>query len=409
MRIKPLMFCISLCCLSFSVSAQPPQQELRDIKQAINNAQTDLKQKQAAAQRAQAALRQSTDALEKARKELLLLNREQGAVWSRLQKLQGELERIKTEVAGTKAQVVRLLAGHYKNRQPNSIGLFLKNAEPGQKSRYLQYVRHINQANEKAIQNLTKQQDELAGREKAIDAELARLKKLKSAKQAVVSKLGQAQSEAKKQSAALTAQIDGQSKKITRLRADEQRLNGLLAAISRRSAAGKKSQASIRKKAAKERLARSGRNAPRGNLTAEDRALAGPDQSQKDGFSRMQGRLPRPVGGSVAGRFGQARSGGGTWKGVFFATASAGVRSVASGTVAYAGALAGYGNTVVVDHGGGYVSVYTGLNSIGTGSGVPIASGGHIGTSGTLPDGEQGLYFEIRYRNQPMNPLSWLR
>lgn len=411
MRLQPLLLCGALC-FSFPALAEPPAQELQDIRKAIDSAQTDLKQKQAAQQRAQAALARSTGALENARRELASLTREQSAAWRRLQKLQAELEQVKTEIAGTQAQVTRLLAGHYKSRRPASVALFLKNAEPGQKARFLHYVKHINQANRQAVDNLNRQQGQLAGREKAVDAELGRLKKLQAAKQNAVNKLGRAQSEAKKQSHALNAEIDSQTKKIAGLRSDEQRLNNLLANIARRSAANKKAQARSRRKAARERLAESGKSGglpPKGNLTAEDRALTGDYQSQSGTLGRMQGRLRRPVGGSIAGRFGQARGNGGTWRGVFFATPPSGVGSVAAGTVVYAGPLSGYGNTVVIDHGADYVSVYTGLGSIGTGSGSFVPAGGHIGTSGTLPGGEQGLYFEIRYRNQPMNPLSWLK
>ena len=47
--------------------------------------------------------------------------------------------------------------------------------------------------------------------------------------------------------------------------------------------------------------------------------------------------------------------------------------------------------------------------SVSAGGGSTVGSGSVLGTSGSLPSGEQGLYFEIRYRNQPMNPLSWVR
>nr|UOP05267.1 peptidoglycan DD-metalloendopeptidase family protein [Conchiformibius kuhniae] len=77
--------------------------------------------------------------------------------------------------------------------------------------------------------------------------------------------------------------------------------------------------------------------------------------------------------------------------------------------MAYAADLRGYGNTVIIDHGEGYLSVYTGLSSLSVGAGGTVVAQQTLGTSGTLPGGEQGLYFEIRYRNRPMNPLAWLR
>lgn len=414
--VKPLLLG-ALIAFSIHSNAAPDSTSLQNIRQAISEAQTDLKQKQAAQARAKQTLANSQSALTKAQRELESLNRQQSAAWNNLQKLQAELEKTKTDISSTKAQVARLLESHYKNRQQNAVVLFLKNAEPGQKARYLEYARYINQANEKAIQDLIVQQQQLAEREKAVDAELARLKRLRTQKQAAINRLNKTHNSALQQSQALNSQIDQQNRRIAALRSDEARLNAVLANIARRNAAAKKAQAPAKRQQAETRLAQQRNNTKknpngsgvRSTLTAEDRSLQGSDQSNNSGLGKLQGSLRRPVGGSISGRFGQARPGGGTWRGVFFATPPASVHSIAAGTVAYAGALSGYGNTVVVDHGGGYVSVYTGLGSISAGGGSTVGSGSVLGTSGSLPGGEQGLYFEIRYRNQPMNPLSWVR
>lgn len=414
--VKPLLLG-ALIAFSIHSNAAPDSTSLQNIRQAISEAQTDLKQKQAAQARAKQTLANSQSALTKAQRELESLNRQQSAAWNNLQKLQAELEKTKTDISSTKAQVARLLESHYKNRQQNAVVLFLKNAEPGQKARYLEYARYINHANEKAIQDLIVQQQQLAEREKAVDAELARLKRLRTQKQAAINRLNKTHNSALQQSQALNSQIDQQNRRIAALRSDEARLNAVLANIARRNAAAKKAQAPAKRQQAETRLAQQRNNTKknpngsgvRSTLTAEDRSLQGSDQSNNSGLGKLQGSLRRPVGGSISGRFGQARPGGGTWRGVFFATPPASVHSIAAGTVAYAGALSGYGNTVVVDHGGGYVSVYTGLGSISAGGGSTVGSGSVLGTSGSLPGGEQGLYFEIRYRNQPMNPLSWVR
>ena len=413
---KPLLLA-ALITFSIHSNAAPDSTSLQNIRQAISEAQTDLKQKQAAQARAKQTLANSQSALTKAQRELESLNRQQSITWNNLQKLQAELEKTKTDISSTKAQVARLLESHYKNRQQNAVVLFLKNAEPGQKARYLEYARYINQANEKAIKDLIVQQQQLAEREKAVDAELARLKRLRTQKQAAINRLNKTHNSALQQSQALNSQIDQQNRRIAALRSDEARLNAVLANIARRNAAAKKAQAPAKRQQAETRLAQQRNNTKknpngsgvRSTLTAEDRSLQGSDQSNNSGLGKLQGSLRRPVGGSISGRFGQARPGGGTWRGVFFATPPASVHSIAAGTVAYAGALSGYGNTVVVDHGGGYVSVYTGLGSISAGGGSTVGSGSVLGTSGSLPSGEQGLYFEIRYRNQPMNPLSWVR
>lgn len=456
MPFKPLLLCIllSLPAAAQAAPASAPAEagaDLQEIRKAINAAQADLKRKQAAQQNARATLERTRTALARAQQELSAVNKQQRDAWAKMQTLQNELGRLKTEVTGTKAQVARLLSGQYKNRHPNAVALFLKNAEPGQKARYLQYSRYINEANQKVINDLARRQRELEQQEAAINTELARLSKIKARRQAAMNKLGRDNSAAQTESRQLAAQIDSQTKHIANLRENEQRLNALLADIAKRNAENRRKEAQARKKAAEERLAAAEKaraekekakarsktaqksstgtakpeskpapaakapapapQTPRSTLTAEDRALQAPDQTTeyKNSFSRMQGRLSRPVGGAISGRFGQARPGGGTWKGVFFSTGSAPVQSIAGGTVAYAGALSGYGNMVVLDHGDGYVSVYSGLSSIAVGGGSSVGAGRTIGTSGSLPTGEQGLYLEIRYRRQPMNPLSWLR
>ena len=76
----------------------------------------------------------------------------------------------------------------------------------------------------------------------------------------------------------------------------------------------------------------------------------------------MQGRLKKPVSGTLAGLFGQDRGDGEVWKGVFYQTTPAAVSSIAAGTVTYADELQGFGKVIVIDHGDGYISIYSGLS-----------------------------------------------
>ncbi|MGN6932679.1 murein hydrolase activator EnvC family protein, partial [Neisseria sp. P0013.S004] len=125
-------------------------------------------------------------------------------------------------------------------------------------------------------------------------------------------------------------------------------------------------------------------------------------------FSRMQGRLKKPVSGTLAGLFGQDRGDGEVWKGVFYQTTPSTVSSIAAGTVTYADELEGFGKVIVIDHGDGYISIYSGLSEIEVAKGYAVAAGNRLGISGTLPSGMEGLYLEVRYNGQAMNPLSWV-
>jgi septal ring factor EnvC (AmiA/AmiB activator) len=91
------------------------------------------------------------------------------------------------------------------------------------------------------------------------------------------------------------------------------------------------------------------------------------------------------------------------------ATAGAGVRAVAAGTVSFAGPLSGLGNCVIVDHGGGYYTLYGRLETVSVGTGFEVAEGDRIGTVGetSAPEGPL-MHFEIRQGKKPLDPGLWL-
>lgn len=85
-------------------------------------------------------------------------------------------------------------------------------------------------------------------------------------------------------------------------------------------------------------------------------------------------------------------------------------RSVFDGTVAYAAWLRGYGLTVLVDHGGGVVSVYAHAASLWVETGEAVSRGqvlGTVGDTGSLRGAF--LYFEVRESGRPVDPALWIR
>ncbi len=79
------------------------------------------------------------------------------------------------------------------------------------------------------------------------------------------------------------------------------------------------------------------------------------------------------------------------------------VKAVAPGRVVYADRFMGYGNTILVDHGDGYYSVYSQLDEVLVGTGEKVVAGQEIGRGGGI------LHFEFRRNAQPVNPLDWLK
>ncbi|ENS6798409.1 peptidoglycan DD-metalloendopeptidase family protein [Neisseria gonorrhoeae] len=365
--------------------------------------------------------------IRQARGNLASVNRKQREAWDKFQKLNTELNRLKTEIAATKAQISRFVSGNYKNSQPNAVALFLKNAEPGQKNRFLRYTRYVNASNREVVKDLEKQQKALAVQEQKINNELTRLKKIQANVQSLLKKQGVTDAAEQTESRRQNAKIAKDARKLLEQKGTEQQLNKLLSNLEKKKAEHRIQDAEAKRKLAEARLAAAekarkekeaaqqkaeARRAEMSNLTAEDRNIQAPSVmgiGSADGFSRMQGRLKKPVDGVPTGLFGQNRSGGDVWKGVFYSTAPATVESIAPGTVSYADELDGYGKVVVIDHGENYISIYAGLSEISAGKGYTVAAGSKIGTSGSLPDGEEGLYLQIRYQGQVLNPSGWIR
>lgn len=85
------------------------------------------------------------------------------------------------------------------------------------------------------------------------------------------------------------------------------------------------------------------------------------------------------------------------------------VKAAQSGTVLLAGPLGGYGNCIIIDHGGGYSTLYAHLNTIAVAEGQQVTKGSVIGTVGStgLSTGPH-LHFEVRFNGEPQNPLNYL-
>ena len=433
MKHSKILILLALLCSALPAVAAP-KDDLRQVQRAIGESNRKLQQQQSEQRQLQSNIRQTQSELDTVRRELDRLTRSRQTAWRELQAMQAKLDSLQTRIQNTQAQAARLLNSRYRNQQPNAVTLFLQNADPQQKGRHLEYLRHLNQANAQALSQLQHNRQELKQQQDSINEQLKRLDALKRQQQTTAARLGRQQQQQQRQQQSLEQDISRETAKLQTLRQNESRLNGLIANLSRRSAQRQEAERQRRQQQAQQaqngnppaprphRLPESERNEARqhdtptpentnrNTLTAEDLALEAPEiqEPQSQGFSRMQGRLQRPASGSISGRFGQARPGGGTWKGLFISTPPTAVRSIAEGEVAYAAPLQGYGNTVIVDHGSGYLSIYTGLSQISAGAGSRVSARQTIGRSGSLPNGENGLYFEIRYRNQAMNPASWV-
>ncbi len=132
------------------------------------------------------------------------------------------------------------------------------------------------------------------------------------------------------------------------------------------------------------------------------------------GFGAMKGRLMMPVSGHIRSRYGKVRHP--KFKTITFnkgiiisAPLGKSVKSVYDGQVIYTGWLKGYGQLVILDHGGGFYTLFAYLDKVLKNRGDMVAKGEVVALVGeTGPYSESGLYFEIRKKGVPQDPVKWL-
>jgi murein hydrolase activator len=185
--------------------------------------------------------------------------------------------------------------------------------------------------------------------------------------------------------AALNRSARNTERRLAALQKDESRLNSLLAALER----ARRDDAS--------RGLRGATPLP-GSITTAD-----------------IGNLDWPVEGTIVYRFGRDTLPSGgiiRWNGVGISAAvGTPVHAVESGKVRLVGQFGTYGLTVVLEHGNGYYSVYSHLQSAPVKLGGSVTKGQTIGTvGGENSDYGAHLHFEIRGENQvALDPTEWLK
>jgi septal ring factor EnvC (AmiA/AmiB activator) len=427
------------------------------IQQKLTALKKEISRTESAKDDVADTLAESEEAISDANRALRDLNQETLETNVRLQDLASEQQRLAQTIAGQKKQLSSLLREHYVAGNEDRIKLLLSGDNPNRINRDLQMMAYVSQAQAKLLAALNANLAQVEqNREKVENAkvELEEIAEEQRDQKAVLEK-------EKARRAALLGELSSklvvQRKQADSLQRDEQRMSGLVDQLTKlireqaeaerrrqealaaarakakaeaEAAAKARALARAAAKAERERLAReaakAGKPAPKPlppepeepKVAAETKPVERtPDISlapaaPAGAFAAMKGRLGAPVSGTIAARFGAKRGGDGpSWKGMFIkAPEGTEVRSVAVGRVVHSGWMRGFGNLIIIDHGGDYLSIYannqTLLKRLGDAvrAGEPIASAGNTGGNE-----ESGLYFELRHLGKAFDPASWVK
>lgn len=151
-----------------------------------------------------------------------------------------------------------------------------------------------------------------------------------------------------------------------------------------------------------------------GDLSTALLAMRKQEKVYDQGFLLNKGKHIPPVTGTVTSRFNQERVNqfGITSRppGItIVAPDGAKIQAIYDGTVIHAGYLKGFGNSVIIDHGYQYFTITSRIERMLVTNGANVKRSDIIGITGsTATIMDDGLYFEIRHKDVPQDPLQWL-
>ncbi|MBT9568396.1 MAG: peptidoglycan DD-metalloendopeptidase family protein [Thiobacillus sp.] len=418
-----LLVILSLCWSGLVAANQVDrkQSELDALKQRLQALQQDFRKNETQRKEAADELRQSERAISTGLRQLRQLDGERQRAQNELRTLSQQTTATEARIEQQQAHLAQALKGAYQRGQGDALKLFLNGADPNQSARDLRYLAHLSRAQHEAIATLRRDLATLAELQQAKVRKTTELTELQASREAEQQKLLAEKRSREQVISKLSSQLQQQRREINILKRDERSLTQLVERLNR-VMAQQAARAAARARAAEQRARKNQTNEK--NATSDKRESGAsrkavalntetPVAFRSDKpFSRLKGALRLPVAGELMNRFGAPREGGGvSWKGLFIrATQGSAVKAIAAGQVVFADWLRGFGNLVIVDHGEGYMSLYSNNESLYKQVGERVQPGdaiASVGNSGGQSD--TGLYFEMRHQSRPVNPLLWVK
>lgn len=392
----------------FALAGQPSwadsKTELQSLREKLQKLQEEYQRTRESSAEAADALKQSERAISETGRKLHQLEREQREVQSAIKSAADEAEQTSAEIRERQTRLSEMLRQAYMRGGGDALKLLLNGQNPDQAARDLHYLSYLSRAQAQLIDELRMGLARLAELKQTASEKDRALAEIRETQLRERENLLREKQARRKVLNKLAGEIKKQRKEIATLKRDEQRLSDLVARLARLAAAKSATPA--------KRASAAGKKGATGSKPLAVNTLV--PEPGRDGtpFSRLKGLLHLPVRGELMNRFGTPREGGGvSWKGLFIrAPEGAEVRAVAQGTVAFAEWLRGFGNLVIVDHGEGYMSLYSNNESLYKQAGDPVKTGEAIASVGNSGGQESpGVYFELRHQSRPINPMTWIK
>lgn len=389
MRIKtqPAFLTCVILLLLISPAQAGQQEDLEKLRKRISSLQREMDKADDSRAQTADALRESEQAISHSNRLLHKLTIQQREANNELNKLQQQTRNISADMQEQQVLLSRLLLQQYIHGEQEYFKLLLDNKDPNQTARNLQYYEYIVKSRSEWLNGMRSNLTKLKSATQQVRSKNAELDALKAEQAAQKQALTREKYNHQQVLRRIATQLKQQHKELAHLQRNENQLTRLV-----------------------EKLSDIVKDQPSTSITTQSH----PHQlnSKEISFVSLRGKLNLPVRGRITNKYGGKRPDSPIlWKGLFLqASASQPVSVIASGRVIYADWLRGFGNLLIVDHGAGYMSLYGNNEALLKQVGDDILAGETIATVGNSGGNENyGLYFELRYKGNPLDPSTWIK
>jgi len=380
-------------CLTFHYAIAAPKEDLQIIRKKIGTLEQNRSATKKTRSEILAAMHKSADAIAHINKSLTLLDQKKQKIKNQILSLGKNINQINSTINTQQNNLNIQLLHQYKSGRGEAARILFNGEDTGRISRELVYYHYLAEARVNSIQSLRANMNKLQQLNTQQQAKNIQLSHIESIRLQQQHQLLAEETKHQQYATALDNKIKIQGQEIKRLYQDEHRLTQLIEKLNEKR----------RLRIAKQKSAKNQKVIAHNGLLPND-SLAGRT------FEELRGHLHLPVIGEIMNRFGSRRPDTGTpWQGIFIkANEGDPVKAIANGEVVYAGNMRGFGNLMIISHGGGYMSLYADNEKLLRKTGDKVHAGDTIALVGATGDNpEPGLYFELRHQSVPFDPLSW--